>query len=134
MARFRSVFPILYVADLPAAVRFYGDLLGMTENFRFPDEGEPAFVALDLGDGSQLALTAVSEATETLHGRPLWPDGGQRFELCIYVDDVDAAVDELRAAGVPVLHEAVTQPWNERMAYVADPDGNPVHIAMTLQG
>ncbi len=25
-------------------------------------------------------------------------------------------------------------PWGERMAYVADPDGNPVHLAMRLEG
>ena len=40
-------------------------------------------------------------------------------------DDVDAG---LRTRGVPVLAEPADQPWGERMAYVADPAGNPVML------
>ena len=49
--------------------------------------------------------------------------GGHRFELCLHVDDVDAAVAALRAAGVPVLVEPADQPWGERMAYVRGSGG-----------
>ncbi|MFD0745041.1 VOC family protein [Phytohabitans flavus] len=38
-------------------------------------------------------------------------------------------MDKLRAAGVKVLAEPTDQPWGERMATVADPDGNRVIIA-----
>jgi lactoylglutathione lyase len=31
------------------------------------------------------------------------------------------------------LAEPVDQPWGERMAYVADPDGNPVMICAPLE-
>lgn len=123
----RSVFPILYTDDLARALAFYRDLLGFRESYRFPDEGTPAFVALESGEGS-LALGDVSGVEEPIHGRPLRPVGGRRFEVCVYVDDVDAAVEELRAAGVPVLAEPADQPWSERMAYVEDPDGNPVML------
>jgi lactoylglutathione lyase len=41
---------------------------------------------------------------------------------------VDRAIEQLRAAGVPVLRE----PWDaangQRVAYVTDPDGNRVHL------
>lgn len=67
-----------------------------------------------------------------LHGKPLRPVSGHRFELCVYTDDVDAAVAELRDAGVPVLAEPADQPWEERLAYVEDPDGNPVMITASL--
>jgi lactoylglutathione lyase len=46
----------------------------------------------------------------------------------VYTDDVDQAVAELRQAGVPVLFEPTDQPWDERAAYVTDPDGNPILI------
>ena len=39
-----------------------------------------------------------------------------------------ALTTELRAAGVPVLLEPADQPWGERLAYVEDPEGNPVMI------
>jgi lactoylglutathione lyase len=129
MASFRApFFPILYCDDLPRTLGFYRDLLGFSESFQFPEEGEPEFVALELGD----AQIALGQATDALHGKPLRPVSGHRFELCVYTDDVDAAVAELRDAGVPVLVEPVDQPWSERLAYIEDPDGNPVMIAAPL--
>jgi lactoylglutathione lyase len=125
---YSSAFPIVYVEDLPAALRFYRDLLGFAVNYQFPEEGEPVFVGLDL-NGSEIALADVSDPdAAAIHGRPLRPVSGHRFELCVYTEDVDGAVEELRAAGVTVLAEPVDQPWGERLAYVEDPDGNPVMI------
>lgn len=47
----------------------------------------------------------------------------------MYVDDVDEMVQRLRDHGAPVLLERVDQPWGERTAFVADPDGN--HLMLT---
>ena len=47
----------------------------------------------------------------------------------VCADDCDAAVEHLRGHGVPVLAEPADQPWGERMAEVADPDGNRVIVA-----
>ncbi len=49
-----------------------------------------------------------------------------RFELWVYVTYVDATIAELAA---PVMKPAEDMPWGERVAYLADPDGNPVAIA-----
>ena len=37
-----------------------------------------------------------------------------------------------RAAGHPVLQEPATMPWGERQAYLSDPEGNPVALAMPI--
>jgi lactoylglutathione lyase len=125
---FRDAFPIIYVADLPAALTFYRDLLGYTVTYEFP----PSFAGLTLGAGPGLALAATSEDTPGSHGRPVRLGGGHQFELCVYTDDLDAALTHLRSHDVPVLVEPADQPWGERMAYVADPDGHPVMICQTL--
>lgn len=122
---YREAFPIIYTADLSKALMFYRDALGMTETFRFPPD-EPTFVLLTLMDNSGLAL-AGQGTTPPYHGLPMRP-GAHSFELCVYTDDVDDAVAQLRAAGYAVLYEPTDQPWSERMAYVADPDGNAVMI------
>jgi lactoylglutathione lyase len=127
---FHEAFPIIYTADLSTALAFYRDALGMTETFRFPPDGEPTFVSLTLANNSGLALAGPS-ATPPFHGLPVRP-GANSFELCVYTDDVDAAVALLRARGHPVLYEPTNQPWNERMAYVADPDGNAVMICARI--
>jgi lactoylglutathione lyase len=127
---YHEAFPIIYTADLSKALAFYRDALGMTQTFQFPLEGEPTFVSLMLADKSGLALAGVG-ATPPYHGLPMRP-GANSFELCVYTDDIDEAVAVLRAAGHPVPYEPTDQPWNERMAYVADPDGNAVMICARI--
>ena len=126
---FRDVSTILYVEDLDAALRFYRDLLGFQPTYRFPPEGTPVFVALDHG----ISLAAVTDGQLGSHGQPVRMRVGRPFELCVYTDDVDGAVRFLRERDVAVLAEPADQPWGERMAYVADPDGNPVMICTAAE-
>jgi lactoylglutathione lyase len=120
-----SSFPIIYVDDLPESLRFYRDALGFSEVYRFPETGEPGYVSLELPDG-RLGLSRSDY--QPPHNKPLRPLSGQPFELCVAVDDVDSFVERLLQAGVEILAEPEDQPWGERVAYAADPDGNPVHI------
>lgn len=117
----RRMFPMLSCSDFERSLVFYRDLLGGVETYRFPPEGDPAFLVLRLGE-SDLGLGAV--AAEPIHGQAQRPVSGHRVELCIYVADVDTAVERMRDAGAEVIVEPIDQPWGERMAYVADPDGN----------
>ena len=52
----------------------------------------------------------------------------------MYVDDVDETVAAARTAGVPVLLEPADQPWGERIAWIADPDGNLVMLTAEDSG
>jgi lactoylglutathione lyase len=122
----RRVLPMLSTENLERAVGFYKELLGGVETYRFPPGDKPAFIALKLGE-SELGLGAIGSAPP-LHGQPQRPAQGHRIELCVYVDDVDAAIARMRAGGVPILLEPTEQPWGERVAYVADPDGNLVML------
>ncbi len=123
----RRMFPMLSTESLDRALTFYRDLLGGTEAFRFPDKGPPVFVTLRLGE-SELGLGAMTD-TPPLHGQRLRPAQGHRIELCVYVDDVDATVERLRAAGSTIVTEPADQVWGERVAYAMDPDGNLVMLA-----
>jgi lactoylglutathione lyase len=113
---FTEAFPIITVADLPASLRFYRDRLGFAQTYRFPPEGDPVFVTLRLGT-SELGLGAGEAAG---------------FELCVYADDCDAAVDELRAAGTTIIDEPADQPWGERMARLIDPAGHRILLLSRL--
>jgi lactoylglutathione lyase len=115
-----SSFPAIYVADLRASLRFY-ERLGFVEDYRFPPD-DPGYIGLHHGD-SRLGIVK-KEWPEQQLGFEL--AGSPRFELWVYVDDVDAAVAEVDA---PVLRPPDNMPWGERIAYVADPDGNPVTLA-----
>lgn len=127
----RRLFPMLSVADLGRSVRFYGELLGGERSYEFPPGGEPVFVTLRFGQ-TEVGLGKLGTAAP-LHGQALRPATGHRVELCVYVDDLTAMIERLRAAAVPVLLEPVEQPWGERVAYVQDPDDNLVMLVMLVQ-
>ncbi len=122
---FRDAFPIVYTRDVGRSLAFYRDARGFEQKYRWPPQGDGDFVVLTLGE-FELGIAAASAPRELL-GRE--PGDALRFELCVYCDDVDAAVAGLRARGAEVLREPKDMPWGERMAYVADPDGNPVQLA-----
>jgi len=122
---FQEAFPILTVADIQATLAFYRDQLEFTEIFRFPDEGDPVYVGLELGS-SRLGIGADQSAL-TGEARPNAID--RPFDLWVYADDCDAALERLRLSGVQVVDEPADQPWGERIARVNDPDGNRVIVA-----
>jgi lactoylglutathione lyase len=113
-------FPIITVADFGRSLEFYAGVLGLTPGYRWPPEGEgePQFVVVSLGESSLGLAQAETELGEDR----------DRFELCFYTDDVDVVVRQLRVKRVPVLREPEDMPWGERMAFVADPDGNRIHL------
>lgn len=113
-------------------MRFYRDLLGMTESYRFPAEGEPVFVTLRWGSAT-IGLGTYDEVPG-LEARGLKPPGeGRGFELCVYVDNVDDVVRRLANEGVPVRVPPVDQPWGERLAYVEDPEGNAIMLTARIE-
>jgi uncharacterized glyoxalase superfamily protein PhnB len=54
-------------------------------------------------------------------------------ELYLHVDDLDAAIERLRAAGASELAPAAPRPWGDTAAYYADPDGNVIAVAVHAQ-
>jgi lactoylglutathione lyase len=124
----REPFPIIYVQDVSRSEAFYRDAFGFEAVYRFPPDGPSEFVYLKL-EPSGIGLGAADG--ENVHGRPVIPGAGS-FELFLYVDDMEKACARLRGLGAPELRAPVDEPWGERRAYFADPDGNAVHIAMKL--
>ena len=121
-----KLFPMLSCGDVERSLAFYGDLLGGVETYRFPEQGEPAFIALTIGESSEIGLGGI--AAQPLHGRPQRPASGHRVELCVYVDDVDAVFARAREEGYEAVSDPADMPWGERVAWIADPDGNLVML------
>jgi lactoylglutathione lyase len=120
----QEIFPILTTPDLSRALAFYRDGLDGEITYRFPADGEPQYLSLRFGASSLGIAAQPADSPPSSQSGVAGP-----FALWAYVDDCDATVERLRAAGVPVLEPPVDQPWGERMATVADPDGNRVMVA-----
>jgi lactoylglutathione lyase len=119
-------FPVIYARDVERSVRFYQQFLGFEPHFRLPAEGEAGYVGLRRGSYELAVVT--TQSPQQLIGVTVGSE--PRFELFVYVDDVDQTVERLRGAGVRVLRDPEDMFWGERLAYVADPDGNPVALAV----
>ena len=125
---FRTPEVILFSENLGRAVAFYSSL-GFTETFRVPTEGEPIHVDLTL-DGYKIGIASVA-STRDDHGLDPVPNG-QRAAVILWTDDTAAAFAELTAKGAPAL--AAPHEWLGRLliAWISDPDGNPIQIVQHL--
>ncbi|MGA4729602.1 VOC family protein [Micromonospora taraxaci] len=125
---FRTPQVILFSTNVSRTAEFYASL-GFTETFRVPTEGEPIHVDLVL-DGYKIGIASVT-STRDDHGLDPVPQG-QRAAVILWTDDTAGAYAELTANGVPAL--AAPHRWLDRLliAWVADPDGNPIQIVQQL--
>lgn len=123
-ATFRNPAINIYSHDVMRLVRFYASL-GFRETFRTPDEGTTVHVEMTL-EGFTVGIAAV-EAASADHG--LSPDlGGRPVEIVLWTDDTDRDYAHLIASGAPSLSPPHDFLANLRVAWVADPDGNPIHL------
>lgn len=112
----------LVVADLPACIAFYRDVLGLALVVDVPG----TYAEFDTA-GARLAL--AGEATMgAVVGRSV-PRAGDAVVVCLSVDDVDAAAARARARGAVLVREPHDQPtWRQRVAHLRDPAGNLVEL------
>lgn len=114
----RLAYLSIYANDLRRARDFYASLLGL------PVVTDEAWgVVLDAG-GAQIFL----------HPREDGDEPQLTLEMAFDVDNVDAAIAELRARGVPVLEEASDRDWGDRDGAVQDPDGNVIYLRSASSG
>ncbi len=99
---------IIYVRDLPAIKRFYGETLG----FRV-DADRGRLVSLKGGAGAEIVLHS---------GRSADAANDPHWLLQIIVEDIDKAVAELKKRGVGV--SAIEDRRYGRYARFVDPEGN----------
>jgi lactoylglutathione lyase len=116
-------FPVVYSHDVEAEAQFW-ELLGFERHYQLPSTGKPGYVGLRTAS-AEVAVTdaqwAVDRYDMTMGDRP-------RFEMYVYVADLEGVAEKLRSAGVRILREPELMPWGERIATVADPEGNPVSV------
>jgi catechol 2,3-dioxygenase-like lactoylglutathione lyase family enzyme len=104
-------FLTVFVTDYPAAVKFYGDLLGLEHSVDYGKipggEVETGSLTLQLMDAAAI-------------GREFKPSG---HPIALHVEDVEAARAELESKGVE-FHGETLDSGVCHMAFFSDPDGN----------
>ncbi|MFD4637602.1 VOC family protein [Lentzea sp. NPDC058436] len=116
-----AIQPIIVTPGLDRLQAFYAQVLGAVEVFRQPEEGPVFYKTLRIGD-AELGLV-TEEVDVTVRSRIL---------LSVDVEDVDALLPLVEAAGGRVKGPANDMPWGQRVAHVFDPDGNAVNLTQQL--
>jgi len=115
----------LYADDLPAAVAFYRDVIGL----RVVVEPNDTYAALRIGDGGSVLL--LFDPARTSVGGRLVPGHGATGEghvaFTVDEDGLAAARERFAAAGVEVEAE-ITWPRGGRSVYVRDPARTSVEL------
>jgi len=108
-------FATIFVKDYPAAVAFYGDVLGLEHS---ADYGKIPGGEFETGN---LTLQVMDAAAI---GQEFTPSG---HPLAFHVDDVERARGALEAQGVQFMAETMDSGVCH-MAFFKDPDGNALML------
>jgi len=131
------------VSDLDRSIEFYG-LLGFEPDEVLVEEGEEvergvgvpgaklrSTILLGPGD-SRIELIQYLDAEAAGPSAPHPNNGVGAAHVCVEVEDVDAAVAELREQGVEFLTEPITHEAGIRWVYAKDPDGVTAELLQVL--
>ncbi len=114
----------LKVHDLEKSLAFYRDKLGFPEMMRLDKpEGGVWLVYLRITDEQFIEIFPGAETERA----PGW-NGNAITHVCLTVEDLDAVVDRVTAAGIPLLIEKKTAIDGNRQAWIEDPDGNRIEF------
>jgi glyoxylase I family protein len=103
------------VTDVPAALTYYTETLGLAQNLSRPDFGFPG-AWLDTANGQQVHLIGAETP----------PNLGQHFALVF--DDLPAVVEELRGRGLQVSDPVEVGVTGRKQAFTTDPWGNGIEL------
>jgi catechol 2,3-dioxygenase-like lactoylglutathione lyase family enzyme len=108
--------------DVDRSIAFYTRSLG----FELMHRSGPVFATVSRGDLRLLLSGPGSSGSRPMpDGRRQEPGGWNRIVL--YVDDLDAAIAALGAAGAEFRNEVEAGPGGKQVQ-LEDPDGNPIEL------
>jgi lactoylglutathione lyase len=112
------------VTDLDRSLDFYINKLGFPEMLRLhKDDGSTWLVYLRITDDQYLEVFPGAENDRA----PGWDANGMNH-MCLSVEDIDAVVERIEAAGISLLLPLKLAVDGNRQAWIEDPDGNRIEL------
>jgi len=110
------VTPVLTVADVRAAVQWYGEVFGFVEHVRI-GEGHRSQLGLPDKPSAEVVVAEVRPGQRT-------PQQGRSHQVMLKVDDVARVVEVAVARGATVADPQHDWEYGERQAAIDDPFGH----------
>lgn len=116
----------IQTTDYDASVKFYTEVMGMTEVVGFENAGRPVLI-LDIGDGSHMELFGPIPGTQPSNDAA----GNVVFHIALQTTDIETALERVREAGMEITVELKTVdlgPLNVSLAFFKGPSGEVVEF------
>jgi len=125
-----SLTPHIVCAGAAEAIEFYKKAFGAVELLRVPGaQGKLMHAAIRIGDSVVMLVDEFPEwgsfGPKSLKGTPV--------TLHLYVDNVDAAVEQAVGAGAKITMPVEDMFWGDRYGQVEDPFGHRWSIATHMR-
>jgi PhnB protein len=125
---YHTATPYLVLKDAAKAIGFYKKAFNAVETLRMNGpNGKIMHAEIRIGD-SPIMMT---EECPEMRGPQAM--GGSPVSLMLYVEDVDAMVEQASAAGARLLRPVKDQFYGDRLGTVEDPFGHTWHIATHIE-
>lgn len=115
----RGIIPQLRTTDLASTIRFYTEVLGLTLDFEYDD-----FYAGVRAGQQVIHLKLVDNPDPSVE----WVQQQDHLHLYLFVDDVDAAAENLRARGADLVRQPQEMPWGTRELVLRDDQGHTIYL------
>lgn len=119
----KFISPLLVVADMQRARRFYETVLGLN-------------VIVDFGENitfeGNFALHQQAHFQSLIDGKDI-KSGGNDFELYFEYDEMDDVNARLNNNQVELVHPMREQPWRQRVVRFYDPDRHIIEIGESME-
>lgn len=116
----------IQTTDYDASVKFYTEVMGMTEVVGFENQGRRV-VILDIGDGSHMELFEPIPGSQPSNDAT----GNIVFHFALQTTDIESALERVRAAGMEITVELRTVDLgalNVSLAFFKGPSGEVVEF------
>ena len=116
-AGYHTITPYLSVKTGAKALDFYKKAFGATAEKRMEKDGKIMHAQFKIGDSVMMLSDMFCEQEKEKQA------GSSSASFYVYVQDVDAVVDQAVKAGARVKHPVATQFYGDRTGQVEDPFG-----------
>lgn len=128
----RQLRLIIETDDFDEALRFYRDVLGMSEQPAFASGGDDRVAILHAGIATvELATPTHTRNIDAIEGAPHVP--GAKLRMALEVDDTEAAVALTESTGVETIATPTRTPFRTVNARVQGPAGWQVTFFQELE-
>lgn len=124
---FVGVVPHIIVAGAAKALEFYKAALGAEVAFALPMPGTDTLMHAEIIVAGNTVM--IAEENEAWGAKSPLQLGGSPITLHLYVDNVDAALEQAVAAGGTLKMPATDMFWGDRYAQFVDPFGHTWSLA-----